>query len=98
MNSAEAPPGTPTHQTTQKTACRTFEQRSLAFEPHYKIRQLAKLWAYSDTRVRRIFQDEPGVLKVGEPSRRLGRKLKRSYYTLSIPESVAIRVHNRLSK
>jgi hypothetical protein len=39
-----------------------------------------------------MFRDEPGVLKEGEPSRRLGRVLKRRYYTLRIPESVAERV------
>jgi hypothetical protein len=42
-----------------------------------------------------MFQDEPGVLKIGEPSRRLGRKLKRRYYTLRVPQSVEERVMRR---
>jgi hypothetical protein len=45
-----------------------------------------------------MFQNEPGVVLIGEPSRRLGRKLKRSYHTMRIPESVAVRVYERLRK
>jgi hypothetical protein len=50
----------------------------------------------SVSRVRRMFRDEPGVVLDGEPSRRLGKKLKRAYYTMSIPESVALRVYERM--
>lgn len=67
-----------------------------AFEKHFSPAELGHLWGLSDTKIRRLFQDEPGVLKIGEPSRRLGRKLKRSYYSLRIPESVALRVHERM--
>jgi hypothetical protein len=48
--------------------------------------------------IRELFIDEPGVIMIGQPSRREGRTLKRSYYTLRIPESVAVRVHARLSE
>ena len=68
-----------------------------ALEKHYTPQEVAELWGLSDSAVRRLFQDEPGVLRVGEPSRRLGRLLKRRYFTLRIPESVVIRVHQRLS-
>jgi hypothetical protein len=64
-------------------------------EKHFTVKELAETWGLSDSKVRRMFQDED-VLKVGEPSRRLGKKLKRSYYTMTIPESVAMRVYERI--
>jgi len=81
----------------QKTLCRTFEQRDLALEKHYSPAQVTAIWGFSDTKVRRIFEEEPGVLLEGMPSRRSGRKLTRRYYSMRIPESVLRRVHSRLS-
>ena len=57
-------------------------------EPHYKLATLAKMWRISRERLRLIFCDEPGVVKI------LGKTKKRTLY--SIPESVARRVHLRL--
>ena len=37
-----------------------------------------------------MFQDEPGVLKIGKSNRRDG---KRDYVTLRIPEDIARRVY-----
>jgi hypothetical protein len=68
---------------------------SLAFEPHYSPKVLAERWELSGTMVHRMFENEPGVLRIGQPSRRMGRILKRRYYTLRIPHSVAERVHQR---
>lgn len=67
-------------------------------ERHFSPKELSEAWGLSETKIRRIFRNEPGVLLIGEPSRRLGRKLKRSYFTMRIPESVAIRVYERLRK
>ena len=67
-------------------------------EKHFSAKELGEAWGLSDTKVRRLFQHEPGVLLIGEPSQRLGRKLKRRYYTMRIPESVAVRVHERLRR
>ena len=67
-------------------------------EQHYAPAEVAKQWGLSDTKVRRIFENEPDVLRIGEPSRRLGRKLKRRYYTLRIPESVVERVYKRMCR
>ena len=67
-----------------------------ALEHHFTPKELGERWGLSDTKVRRLFEKESGVLMVGEPSRRLGRKLKRSYFTMRIPESVAQRVHERM--
>jgi hypothetical protein len=71
---------------------------ALAHEQHYDPKELATLWGISPEKVRRMFAAEPGVLKIGEPSRRVGRKLTRSYYTMRIPHSVAERVHSKLTR
>lgn len=68
----------------------------ISIEKHFTPSQVAERLGLSDTKVRRMFQNEPGVLKVGEPSRRMGRKLKRRYYTLRIPESIALKVIARM--
>ena len=64
------------------------------FERHYTPKELAVLWALDETTIRRIFYDEPGVLKIGKVNRRDG---KRDYLSLRIPESVAQRVHRERS-
>jgi hypothetical protein len=69
----------------------------LAGEQHYTPKEIAQRWRLSVTKVRRLFEIEPGVIRIGEPSRRVGRKLRRSYYSIRIPESVALRVHRRLT-
>src|SRR6516165_10362237 len=65
-------------------------------ERHFTVKELAEAWGKSPTRVRRMFRDELGVVLDGKPSRRLGKKLKRSYFTMTIPESVAARVYERM--
>lgn len=67
-------------------------------EKHFSPQELSEIWVLSDTKIRRLFENEPGVVLVGEPSRRLGKKLKRRYYTMRIPESVALRVYERMRK
>jgi hypothetical protein len=62
-------------------------------EKHYSPKDLAKAWGLSAEKIRQIFRDEPGVLKIGDKNPRH----QHSYITLRIPESVAERVHNRLS-
>lgn len=61
---------------------------------HYTVNQIAELWSLSDDAVRKLFEQEPGVLAIGEA--RSGRK--RRYVTLRIPEDVAERVHRRLAR
>ena len=65
------------------------------FERHYTAKQLGGLWGLDESTVRRMFQDEPGVLKIGKANRRDG---KRDYVSLRIPESVAVRVHRERSR
>jgi hypothetical protein len=43
--------------------------------------------------IRRLFRDEPGVVRLGAA----GRRRKKDYFTLYIPESVVRRVHLRLT-
>jgi len=57
------------------------------FERHYTPKELAALWRLDESTVRRMFQDEAGVLKLGNT----GRLNKRDYVTLRIPESTAAR-------
>jgi AraC-like DNA-binding protein len=64
---------------------------SFAFERHYRVKELAGLWGLSPKTLTRIFADEVGVIRVANDGTG-----KRKYATLSIPESVAFRVHERL--
>jgi hypothetical protein len=66
-------------------------------EQHYTPKEIARRWGTSDTKIRRLFENERGALRIGDPSRRVGRRLKRSYFTMRIPEAVAFRIHGRLT-
>ena len=57
---------------------------ALAGQRHYTPGELGELWHLAPSKIRELFTDEPGVLRIGEPSRREGRQLKRSYFTLRI--------------
>ncbi len=65
-------------------------------ERHYKPSEIAEAWQMSEDSIRRIFQDEPGVLKIGEGTHVAGRKYVRRRFKLRIPESVLARVRERL--
>ncbi len=60
-----------------------------AFERHYRISDLARMWGLGRETVRLLVKDDPGVLKV-----RMGRKKAHTVY--SVPESAAARIHTRL--
>jgi hypothetical protein len=62
-------------------------------ERHYAVAEIAEAWNLSADKVRELFENEPGVLVIGEQSPRH----KRRYVTLRIPQSVVERVHSRLS-
>jgi hypothetical protein len=66
-------------------------QAALALERHYSVAEIGKMWALSEKTVRRMFEDEDGVLHWGAPETRR----KRGYQTLRIPESVLLRVHRK---
>ena len=67
----------------------------IVFQRHYTPKELSAVWRLDETTIRRLFIDQPGVLKIGKSGRRDG---KRDYLSLRIPESVARRVHGERSK
>jgi hypothetical protein len=62
-------------------------------EQHFSISEISEIWNVSKDTVRRMFQNEPGVLVLGGHAS--GRK--RRYVVLRIPQSVLERVHARCS-
>jgi hypothetical protein len=64
---------------------------SSATEKHYRVAELAVLWGFSRDTIARLFALEPGVISLAKSSTG-----KRRYVSISIPESVASRVHERL--
>lgn len=58
-------------------------------ERHYTVAEVAAMWNLSNDAVRRLFQNEPGVLIFANRI----RGSKRRYTTLRIPLSVLERVH-----
>jgi hypothetical protein len=60
------------------------------FERHYRLSELASLWRIGRETARKMIMDEPGVLRI-----KLGKK--KSHVTYSVPQSVAERIHRRIS-
>ena len=80
-------------QITPSETNRTYAANSLAaLEKHYSVADLVKLWLFSESTVRRIFINEPGVLKLVHEE----TMYKRRYTSLRIPEHIAKQVHRRL--
>lgn len=67
---------------------------SIATEKHFTPKELGKLWGFSEDKIREMFREVAGVLKVGTSFRR-GRQ---GYLSIRIPESVAAEIHRELSK
>lgn len=67
---------------------------SRATERHYSVAEVAEMWQLSPNAIRKLFQNEPGVLALGEPRPKFGRQ--RGKVTLRIPQSVLERVYRRL--
>lgn len=61
-------------------------------ERHFTVAEIAQAWKLSPDKVRRLFENEPGVLVLENP----GAFSRRRYRTLRITESVAERVYRRL--
>jgi hypothetical protein len=64
-----------------------------AFERHFSVEELAEVWGMSEDFVRRLFVREPGVVIFHN-----ARPGRRVYRTLRIPESIAERVHRRMTQ
>jgi hypothetical protein len=65
----------------------------ISAERHYSVAEVSAMWNLSQDAVRKIFQNEPGVLVLGSQ----GSPHTRKYTTLRVPESVLQRVHRRLT-
>lgn len=70
------------------------ETLDATFEKHYTVNEISKLWGLSEKTVRKIFEQEPGVVEIDN---RTSRR-KRNYVTRRIPESVLRRVHRKLQR
>jgi hypothetical protein len=80
------------HETRQEAMRSANENRATtadgpAFERHYTVRELAKVWNLSYETVRHIVMQQGEVCKIGLPGKRK---------TYRIAESVARRIHARL--
>jgi hypothetical protein len=62
-------------------------------EPKLTPQQVAKLYGLHPSKVRRIFVDEPGVIRIGHSATRQ----KKQYFSLRIPLSVVVRVFDRMT-
>jgi hypothetical protein len=62
-------------------------------EPFFTPEELSIARKLHPTTIRRMFVDEPGVMRLGHPTTRK----KRQHYTIRIPASVAERVFARLT-
>jgi len=67
------------------------EHRNICEEKHYSVSELAVMWNLSENTIRRMFENEPGVLIWGTTEGRF----KRRYTTLRIPETVVLRVYRQ---
>jgi AraC-like DNA-binding protein len=65
-----------------------------AMERHYSVEEIGDHWGLSPRTVRRMFENESGIIVFGNA----GSLKKRRYITLRIPESVLVRVHRRLRR
>ena len=72
-----------------KKPVQSASRSALGLERHYSVVEVAEKWGLSEKTIRRMFEDEEGVLQWGSPETRY----KRGYITLRIPESVLLRVH-----
>jgi hypothetical protein len=57
----------------------------VAVERHYRVKEIVALWGFSRSTVSGLFRNEEGVIRLGD-----------RHVSLSIPESVLLRVHERL--
>jgi len=67
--------------------------RPSSADRHYSVAEVSAMWNLSQDAVRKIFQNEPGVLVLGGQ----GSTHTRRYTTIRIPDSVLQRVYRRMT-
>ena len=72
----------------------TARTSGVGTEKHFSVKEVAGIWGLSEKVVRRIFNDEPGVIVIGHT---ITTRSRREYKTIRIPESVLDRVHIQLA-
>lgn len=60
-------------------------------ERHFSVKDVATMWGLSPAAIRRMFRNEPGVLRFGKEK----HGHQRDCVTLRIPENIAERVYRR---
>jgi hypothetical protein len=85
---------------TQTPTLHSFAQNIAAisadFHTHnYTVAELAREWKLSTDKIRELFRNEPGVIKLKDDN--ADKKRKRRYVSLRIPPEVARRVAKRIS-
>jgi AraC-like DNA-binding protein len=65
-----------------------------SFERHFSVKEVAQLWHMSVDTVRRLFENEDGVVRYGHAE----GLHRRRYVSISIPQSVVEHVHRRLTR
>jgi hypothetical protein len=66
------------------------------FQKHYKVKELAELWHLSESKVTDLIREEEDLVRLENTEGQL--QGRRKYVTRTIPESVALRVYERLSR
>ena len=93
------------HRRENRHDCRTYPHdqtqdsvgTTISDDQHYTPAELAEKWHFSPNTIRRLFQEEPGVLKITAGPRSPKNVRRRHLVQLRIPARVAMRVHARLS-
>jgi hypothetical protein len=64
-----------------------------ASETHFSVKELPGQRGFSERAIRRLIEEEPGVIAIGKSSR-----LKRTYRRIRIPAPAAERIHRKLTR
>ena len=62
-------------------------------EQHFSVKELSELWGFSERTVRRLIEQEPGVIRIQQSSRS-----KRSYRRVQVPASIAERIYRKITR
>lgn len=103
MDSAQTEPGRALDLNRPLTGGQSLQAKSASdaafgdppLEPYYTVQQVAQMLGLHPTTVRRMFQDQPGVFRLGRTDRRDG---KRPYTTMRISKSALKRRVEEMSR
>lgn len=66
-------------------------------EQHFTPEELAPLWGVHANTIRNLFAREADVIRIGRREDEPGRKGRRKYVSMKIPQTVVERVHKKLT-